>query len=170
MQEKARSRIHSSLGSLTLLTLCCILLTSISGRAQADRSITILMLDSQSGKPIATSELQIWTGKSLASAKTAGISPHYVKPRADSTAEKTFADGENVFSVHAQYGPANWGYVNCDGLKDHSHNGERWYSIAEVLSSGIAAPNHCSRQKAVAKPGQFVFFVRQPTFWEKFQQ
>ena len=170
MQEQARIHDRLILGNYLLLALCWISLACASCRAQADHTITILMLDSQSGKPIGTSELQIWTGESLASAKTGGISPHYIKPSPNGTAEETFRPGANVFTVHAQYGPAGWGYVNCDRVKDRGTFREHWYSIAEALLSGIAAPNLCSKQRAVAKPGQFVFFVRPMGFWEKFHQ
>ena len=170
MEKQAPIHDRLILGRYMLLALCWISLACASCRAQADHTITVLMLDSQSGKPITTSELQIWTGESLASAKTGGISPHYIKPGADDTAEETFRPGSNVFTVHAQYGPASWGYVNCDRVKDRGAFRKHWYSIDEALSSGIAAPNLCSKQKAVAKPGQFVFFVRPMTSREKFRQ
>jgi hypothetical protein len=153
-----------------VLVVCWTLAICAKCKAQGGQKITIIMLDSQSGKPITTSELQIWTGDSLASAKTGGISPRYIKPGPDGAAEETFPADSNVFTVHAQYGPAGWGYVNCDRLKDRGAFREHWYSIAEALSSGIAAPNFCSKQKAIAKPGQFVFFVRPMSSWEKFHQ
>src|SRR5260370_24799409 len=151
-----------------LLAPCLIFLACPNCRAQADHTITIQMLDSQSGKPITTSELQIWTGESSASAKTGGVSPRYVKPDTAGLAEVTLPSRATVFTVRAQYGPAGWGYVNCDRVKDHGAFREHWYSIDDVLLLGIAAPNLCSKQKAVAKPGQFVFFVRPMSFWEKF--
>jgi hypothetical protein len=157
-------------GIYRLLALCWVLLACAICRAQTDHTITILMLDSQSGKPITTSELQIWTGETSASAKTGGISPRYVKPDNAGLAEAAFPPRATVFTVHAQYGPAGWGYVNCDRVKDHGAFREHWYSIDEAVSSGIAAPNLCSKQKAVAKPGQFVFFVRPMSSWEKFHQ
>jgi len=170
MQKQIQMYRRSAIACYVMLSLCWITLACTACRAQADHAITILMLDSQSGKPITTSEFQIWTGESLASAKTGGISPRYVKPDVSGFGEAVFPPGATVFTVHAQYGPAGWGYVNCDRVKDHGSFREHWYSIDAVVSTGIAAPNLCSKQKAVAKPGQFVFFVRPMSSWEKFHQ
>src|SRR5262249_34318976 len=136
-----------------LLSVAAIQATAQSASG-GQKTITILMLDSESGEPITTSELQIWTGESLASATTAGISPRYVKPDKTGLGETTMPPKATVFTVHAQYGPAGWGYVNCDRAKHHGTFPEHWYSIDEALLSGIAAPNLCSKQTVVVKPGQ----------------
>jgi hypothetical protein len=139
-------------------------------RAQTDRTITIQMLDSQTGQPITTSELNVWTGESATTAQTGGVSPRYVKPGKDGFGELSLRPGTSVTTIHAQYGKAGWGYVNCDRVKDRGPFREHWYSISEILSSGIAAPNYCSKRKTIANPGQFIFFVRPMTFWEKMQE
>lgn len=125
------------------------------------------MLDSKTGQPITTSELEFWVGTSLEFARTAGVSPRSVRPDKDGNAEITLRAADSFVTVHAQYGKAGWGYVNCDRLKDRGPFREHWYSASEIVTTGIAAPNYCSKQKAVAKPGEFVFYVRPMTFWEK---
>jgi hypothetical protein len=72
-------------------------------------------------------------------------------------------------------------YANCDADKDrgsaeHAPSQDRWYPVASILSSGIVAPNNCIGKKVpeklqvVAKPGEFVFFVRPLNSREKFDQ
>ena len=137
---------------------------------QADRGITIKMLDSKTGKPITTSEFQVWLGDSVTSAHTSGVSPRWVKPSNDGLGKLSLPTGATVLTVHAQCGAAKWGYVNCDRLKDRGPFEEHWYSISDILTSGVTAPNFCSKQTAVAKPGEFVFFVRPMSFVEKMHQ
>ena len=127
------------------------------------------MLDSKTGETISTSEFQIWIGESVANARTGRNPDQWVKPTKDGIGEATFKPGAGVITVHAQ-DPSSWGYVNCDAVKFLGYRPEQWYSIAQIVESGIAAPNHCSRRSEVAKPGEFVFFVRPMTFWEKMRE
>ncbi len=138
--------------------------------AQTDRTIGIRMLDSKTGQPITTSELQVWVSTSLTPGQTGGRPPRWIRPDADGEGTMTLPPDPSLITVHAQYGKAGWGYVNCDRLEDRGPFREHWYSVSEILSTGIAAPNYCSKQKAIAKPGEFIFFVRPMSFWEKFRE
>ncbi len=138
--------------------------------AQTDRTLTIRMLDCKTGQPITTSEFQVWFGESLASAQIGRSPDSWVRPDKDGVGQMIFPPSAFVFTVHAQYGPAMWGYVNCDRLKYRGPFREHWYSISEALTTGIAAPNFCSRKKITVKPDEFVFFVRPMTFWEKMHE
>lgn len=136
----------------------------------ADRTIQIRMVDAKTGHPIATSEFQVWIGSSESSAQTSGISPRWIKPSKEGIGEIELTASAGVITVHAQYGKAMWSYINCDGLRDRGPYREHWYSISEVLASGKTAPNFCGKQKIIAKPGEFIFFVRPMTAWEKMHQ
>lgn len=136
-------------------------------RAQ-DRTITIRMLDSKTGQPITTSEIEVTIKASQTSAPTKGTSPIYVHPDESGVGEATFSITASDLAVYAPDGV--WGYVNCDSLKDHGSWQKHFYSISKILASGIAAPNFCSKRKIVAKPGEFLFFVRSMTFWEKMKE
>jgi hypothetical protein len=127
------------------------------------------MLDSKTGEAITTSEFQIWIGESASTARTGRNPDQWVKPGKDGIGSATFKPGAGVISIHAQ-DPSSWGYVNCDEVKPFGWRGEQWYSITQIIQSGIAAPNHCSRRAAVAKPGEFIFFVRSQNFWEKMRE
>ena len=139
------------------LLFVCSVSNCVSAVAQSPRSITIKMLNSQTGQTISTSEFQIWIGESVAEARTGRNPDQRVKPNKDGIGEATFKSGAEVITVHAQ-DRTTWGYVNCDAVKTFGWRGEQWYSITQIMESGIAAPNHCNRKKALAKPGEFVFF------------
>jgi hypothetical protein len=132
--------------------------------AQTDHTITIRMLDSKTGRPITTSEFQVWIDHA------SGTNRRYVRPDSEGVGQMTLPHTVSVISVHAQYGKAMWGYVNCDSVKDRGPYLDHWYMISDILTSGIVAPNRCSKQKAVGKPGEFIFFVRPMTFWEKMRE
>jgi hypothetical protein len=166
---RARTRCQIGIvGGLLFLSWMVVLFGPLY--AQMDRTITIRMLDSKTGQPITTSEFEVWTGASPTPAQTGGRPYHGVKPDDDGAGEMALPPDASVITVHAQYGRAGWGYVNCDRLKDQGPFREHWYSVQEILASGIAAPNYCSKKKAIAKPGEFIFFVRPMTFWEKMHE
>jgi len=144
----------------------CIAMSCGTLYAQTNQTITIQMLDSKTGRPITTSEFQVW-----ANHDTSRDHIQWVRPDKDGAGELTLAHDTDVIRVLAQYGPAQWPYVNCDGSKDRAAKAfDHWYPVSEILNSGVAAPNHCSSRKAIAKPGEFIFFVRPMNFWEKFRE
>jgi hypothetical protein len=73
-------------------------------------------------------------------------------------------------------------YVNCDSVAGKADPADQWYSISEILASGVVASNGCVKPKdaakpkeaaritAAAKPGEFVFFVRKENVWEEAQE
>lgn len=42
----------------------------------------------------------------------------------------------------------------------------RFYSIEEIRKRGIATSNECGKFKAEPKPGELIFYVRPPHWWE----
>ncbi len=52
-------------------------------------------------------------------------------------------------------------YINCDIAKETDKERDIWYPIAQILQSGLVAPNECSQTHYTAKPGEFVFFVQE---------
>jgi hypothetical protein len=67
-------------------------------------------------------------------------------------------------------------YVNCDSTLENTVRVGRWYSISEVLASGVVAPNGCGKPKdaakikPAAKPGEFVFLVRRMSTSERWRE
>jgi hypothetical protein len=147
-------RILSRLGASTLL-IC--FFTALSLKAE-DRTIAIRMLSSKTGKPITSTELQIFHSPLV------GSSGIWIKP--DTTGEFHFSAPASLtdMRVYAVYGKASWSYIGCDIHKGNVPT----YAISQILRDGVVAANYCSRKKATAVPGEFVFFVREMTFLEKF--
>jgi hypothetical protein len=168
MREKTELThwISKVAGRLSLLFWMIMLCGTLS--AQSARTITIQMLDSKTGKPISTSQIEVRIRASQNSTQTAGIPPLYVRPNKDGVGEATFPVAASEIRVYARDGV--WSYVNCDSVKDRGANQEHWYSISEILASGVTAPNYCSKRKVVAKPGEFMFFVRPMTFLQKMHE
>lgn len=44
------------------------------------------------------------------------------------------------------------------------------YSISGIVSSGISGSNTCGEIRIRANPGELVYFVRPPTFWENMRR
>jgi hypothetical protein len=147
---------------LFLLFVCIAL---VCGPAIAQNTITIRMLDSKTGRLIATSNFLVRINHLQES------HGDWVKQSEDGTGSLALSANAEVISVHATYDSATHIYANCDADKDrgtaeHAATLDRWYPVALILSSGVVAPNQCvgkkvpERLQVVAKPGEFVFFVR----------
>lgn len=132
--------------------------------AQTNRTIEIRMLDSKTGKTIASSEFQVWINHAV------GTNRQWVQPNKEGVGEMALPPNASVIAVHAQYGQAKFFYVNCDSIRDGGLHTDHWYPVAEILSSGIVAPNGCNKRIVIAKPGEFVFFVRPQHWWEEMRQ
>jgi hypothetical protein len=138
--------------------------------AQSERTITVRMLDSKTGQPITTSEIEVRMRVPVISNQAKGIPPVYVRPNKDGVGTATFPIAASDIRVYASYGKANWSYVDCDSIQDRGSTQEHWYSISEIVSTGIAPHNFCSKRRIAVKPGEFVFFVRPMTFSEKMHE
>jgi len=144
-----------------LCLLLCMVLMCGAAYPQTNRTISIRMLDSQTGKIIASSEFQVWIDHAV------GTNRQWVQPSKEGVGEITLPPNASVIAVHAQYGQAKFFYANCDSVKDGGAHTDHWYFISEIVSSGVAAPNYCSKLTVVAKPGEFIFFVRPQHWWEE---
>ncbi len=149
---------------LFLLLLClfasCGLLV-----AQEETTITLRMLDGKTGTLIATSSFLVRVNHEE------DIHGNWVKQNEDGTGRLTLPHYANELSIHATYESAMSTYINCDSDKErpsaeHATGVDHWYSVQSILTSGVVAPNNCAGKKiperlqVVAKPGEFVFFVR----------
>jgi len=143
--------------------------------AETAPSITIRMLDSHSGRLIATSNFLVRVNHQE------DQHGDWVKQNEDGTGNLTLPASAEVISLHATYDSATHVYANCDADKDHGSADhaaalDRWYPVAQILSAGVVAPNECvgkkvpERLQVVARPGEFVFFVRPLNAREVFRE
>lgn len=75
--------------------------------------------------------------------------------------------GDAAFlSVQGTYNDGMEIFINCDSGMEKNLSTLHWYTIADILSTGVIAPNECNRGKyernprVPLKPGEFDFFVR----------
>jgi hypothetical protein len=155
---------------LTLLLLLCIAAFCGSLRAQTEKTITLRMLDSKTEKLIPTSHFLVRVNHD----KT--IHADWVELNENGTGKLTLPKGATLLSIQATYDSAMEIYVNCDAATGSAKLTDRWYAVSEILSLGIAVPNSCvkpkdaAKAKPVAKPGEFVFFVREHSRREQTQE
>jgi hypothetical protein len=148
--------IFSSLALLAFLPVLCGANSAPS--ADAPKVITLRMIDGRTGKPIATNDFIVRINH-----------------------QKTPPASAESISIHATYEASTLTYVNCDSSAAHNSTAqpgpmEHWYTVADILASGVVAPNNCIGKKVpdklqvVAEPGQFIFFVRKLNPTEQFEQ
>jgi hypothetical protein len=158
--------------ALILLLLCAAALCG-SVRAQTGKTITIRMLDSRTGHLIATLDYLV----RIDHLET--LHANWVKQNEDGTGRLTLPPEATTLSVHATYASTTMFYIDCDTDKERGSSRsaagvERWYSVADIVASGVVAPSYCGGKKVsdkmqvVANPGEFVFFVRKANAKEQF--
>jgi hypothetical protein len=157
-------RIHR-----TLAVLVCVATLSCSLCAQTGKTITVRMLDARTGKLIAPSNFLVRINHDPT------VHGDWVVRNEDGMGKLTVPPGATFFSIRGTYDGTLLLYVNCDCAADKGDPIDRWYATAEILNSGVVAPNDCEKPKAAAKirpaakPGEFVFFVRKRNLREKMQ-
>jgi hypothetical protein len=128
--------------------------------AQADVAITVRMMDAKTGHLIQTSNFLVRVDH------VQTVHADWVRLNEDGTGNLKLTREASLLSIHATYDNAMEIYVNCDSAGDKPSPMDRWYKVSEILESGVVAPNACSKLKEIAKPGEFVFFVRR-TNWKE---
>lgn len=147
-----------------LLLVCLAILASLLP-AQNQKQITIRMIDGKTGLLIATSNFLVRVNHLKED------HGDWVQENEDGTGALTLPADAQEISIHGTYESATLVYVNCDsdkdrGSADHAPSPTHWYSVASILATGVVAPNNCvgskvpERLQVIAKPGEFVFFVR----------
>ncbi len=146
--------------------------------AQAGKTITLRMLDGRTGRLIATSDFLVQINHQREQ------HANWVTLNEDGTGKLALPPEATELSLHGMYDSSMSIFVNCDlqkgkgileeqGLLETAQSPDHWYSVADILASGIVAPNGClskkeaAKQKFAAKPGEFVFFVRKKNWREE---
>jgi hypothetical protein len=143
-----------------LLAFTLLATVSLPLHAQADKTITVLLLDGKTGRPIIPFNLIVRTDHLNA------IHNEWLKITDDGMAIVTVPASASFLSIQGTYENSMEIYVNCDAGMEKDTSTLHWYSIADILTSGVAAPNECYKGKYAEathqanKPGVFVLFVR----------
>jgi len=138
--------------------------------AQSGSPVTLRLLDGKTGKLITA------TGVFVRANHQPEDHGDWTKTNEDGTIALSVPKDASVILVHATYENSTVYYINCDGPKAMSTPAELWYSVSDILTKGVVAANGCVRPKdadklqVVAKPGEFVLFVRQLNWRERTQE
>jgi hypothetical protein len=158
-----------------LLLSFCMAAFCASISAQTEKTITIRMLDSKSGKLISTSDFLVRINHE----KTAH--GNWVQKNEEGVGVMKLPPEATDILVNATYDGAMSVYDNCDAAKDagtadHAATLDHWYAVSDILTKGVVAPNGCVGKKVpdklqvFAKPGEFVFFVRHKSPFEQLHE
>lgn len=129
--------------------------------AQTPETITILMLDGKTGKPVVPNNYMVRLNHLDA------IHNEALQIDGDGVGKVTVPASAAFLSVQGTYRNSLEIYINCDAGMEKDTTKLHWYSIADIVSSGVAAPNECYKGKYAstaavsAKPGEFIFYVRE---------
>jgi hypothetical protein len=143
---------------LLAVTLAAALCTFL--HAQSTRTITVLMLDGKTGKPIIPSNFIVRLDHLDAGRN------ELLQLGDDGIGTITVPGGASFLSIQGTYNKSTDIYINCDAGMEKDTRTLHWYAIPEILSTGVVAPNECYKGKYAEathtdpKPGQFVLFVR----------
>ena len=135
--------------------------------AQTANTIIIKLYDGKTGESVTPSNVQVRFNHQ---GETRG---QWVDQKSDGTIAVRVPEGSKVIAVRATYDNSLEYYVNCDVAKQKDTDGETWYPLEDILSSGISAPNECVHPKEAAKvkvnpkPGEFILYLRKRNWKEQ---
>jgi hypothetical protein len=126
----------------------------------AQRVITIIMADGRSGKTMIPDNFVIRFNHLNA------IRNETLTVNDDGTGKLKIPAEATYISVQGAYHSNIDLYVNCDAVIDKDISTLHWYSIDDILKTGVTAPNECHKGKFArsaipAAPGEFIFYVRE---------
>lgn len=152
----------SALAALAIAATCAPLHAQPSHAASApQRSITIRMIDGKTGKQL-TPDNYVIRLNHLNSVRN-----ELLRLGDDGVGALSVPAGSTYLAVQGTYHTSLDIYINCDAGMERDTSTLHWYSIADILSTGVAAPNECYKGKyaeathITARPGEFIFYVRE---------
>jgi hypothetical protein len=145
-----------------LLLLCASLLIP-AAIAQSAKPITIRILDSKTARPVVPTNFLVRIDHQQTT------HANWVTLNENRTATLTVPAGATVIAIQATYDSAMQIFVSCDTVTDKLNPQQHWYPVSTILTSGIVAPNGCSKMTETAQPGELVLFVRKANFRERTQ-
>lgn len=136
------------------IRLLCVASLCVCLHAQTGMTISIRLLDGKTGLPVKASNFLVRIDHHDA------VHNEWVKINDDGTVIVTLPADAKQFSVKATYGMGMDTFINCDAAKENDRERNIWYPVSVILKAGVVAPNECGKTDFMAKPGEFIFFVR----------
>ena len=125
------------------------------------RVITIIMADGKSGRTITPNNFVIRFNHLNA------IRNETLTVNDDGTGKLKVPANATHLSVQGSYHNSIDLYVNCDAAMEKDISTLHWYSIDDIMKTGVSAPNECHKGRYAksaaipAAPGEFIFYVRE---------
>jgi len=125
------------------------------------RIITIVIADGKTGKTITPDNFVIRYNHLNA------IRNETLALNDDGTGKLNIPANATHLSVQGTYHNSVDVYVNCDAAMEKDTSTLHWYSIDEIVKTGVSAPNECYKGKYAKGaaippiPGEFIFYVRE---------
>lgn len=166
LRPKAGSLVQRQFAMRAFLALASVAALLGSLNAQTANTITVLMLDGKTGKPIIPSNLLVRVNHLDA------VHNEWLRLADDGLGTVTLPKSASLLSIQGTYESSMEIYVNCDAAMQKDVHTLHWYSISDILAKGVNAPNECYEDKyqestrADTKPGVFVFYVRKNNWHE----
>ncbi len=157
-------RIDRALVLLVWMAALC----SVHG--QTSRTVTLRLLDGKTGRVASSSGVFV-----LANHQPT-VHGEWVKQNEDGTSAIKVPKDASVLLIRATYDDSSEYFVNCASPKQSDTPAELWYAVADIMATGVIAPNGCIKPKALeklqvtAKPGELVLFVRKLNWREQSTQ
>ena len=163
---KASSSLACPPAARAFLALSCVAALCAPLHAQAANTITVLTLDGKTGQPIVPYNLLVRIDHRDA------IHSEWLQLSDAGTGTVTVPSTATFLAIQSTYASSMEIYVNCDAAMEKDTSTLHWYSIADILKSGVAMSNECYKGKyadatrVTSKPGQFVLYVRKNNWHE----
>jgi len=121
--------------------------------------IVVQALDGRNGKPLTNQHLLVFTG----------ASSDAVKSHAEHAGLTTDKDGLGTLTIYPS--ETQWIQVWADGrILCQPDPNQSTFSVATIMSKGLATPNTCSGLVRGPTPGHFIVFARPAHLTEKLKQ
>ncbi|MFZ1087192.1 MAG: hypothetical protein WAN35_19690 [Terracidiphilus sp.] len=168
--------MHPRTAFRSLLLLLCAAALSASLSAQTARTITVRMLDGRTGKLIVASNFLVRIDHDQT------LHADWMTQNEDGTSKLTLPQKAALLTIQGTFDSSTELYLNCDATGGKDKTADHWYEIAKILATGVATANSCAKphdaakltadakQRMVAKPGEFVLFVRKRSMMEQAQE
>jgi|HubBroStandDraft_5_1064220.scaffolds.fasta_scaffold166571_2 hypothetical protein len=127
---------------------------------EVGRTVTIRMYDARSGRQLVPSNFIVRINHQD------DIHNESLHIDDDGTGQVTLPASSSFLSVEGTFDKSMSIYINCDTGKESDDRRLHWYSMTDIMTTGVIAPNECfngkyERPRLAVKPGEFIFYVRQ---------
>jgi hypothetical protein len=163
---KASASGSCPLAARAFFALSCAAALCAPLHAQEANTITVLTLDGRTGQPIVPYNLLVRIDHRDA------IHADWLQLSDDGVGKVTVPSTATFLAIQSTYASSMEIYVNCDAGMEKDTSTLHWYSIPEILKSGVTMSNECYKGKyadatrVTPKPGQFVLYVRKNNWHE----